>query len=439
MLKFIRILVLVLLPIFLVAGDELTLLDAENLALKNNRDLQVLNEQLEVQNTVFLQSVSGLLPKAGVTAKCIKSDFSSSSVVPYMASLNIDQTVFSTESYYHIVDQKLAVEEFVEKIRSFHNDLIYQVRCAYYGVVLAQEQLNVAQKKVGLLEDDLEFEKCRFEVGETTLLHVQHSKVSLSNAVSTYQTAVRDLKKKRCDVMKLLGLRLEDEPYLQLNESRINVMGISELREKISACQAEKDIIEDTEQDFWGNMALGMLPSIKRQDIAVERSRRTVNRGWGKYLPVVSVFANYAGYGTSSFSDADYNWGVGLKFSWDLFDGLKREFGIKGARHRLLAEQEGLNKIKEDAKIDVYNSLFDVKRGVLSYISANEGVKNAEAMMQQAEQVLELGSITSLEYREFVNSYINACHNLNGASYELLCAYYGLRHEAGIDVKNEEL
>ena len=437
MLRFVKIMFLFFLPVFVIADEinNLTLSEAVDLAIENNRDIGILREKLNKQEMIYYQAISRWAPSINFSADYSKRPSIATGGLgnPYIAGVSVEQMVFSSEIYHNLIDKKLAFQEFEEQLFSSINDLIYGVRQAYYGVILNEERVEVCNKKIKLLEEALDFEEQKLNLGETTLLQVQHSKVSVSNASTAYQTALRDLKRARYDLIKLLGLDCSSEPELSLEEKTIEVLKISELSDKINAYKSGKDIFEIGEREFWDNVAFKTLPNIKKQEIALKRARKTIYRRQAKYFPTVSVFADYSGYGKDGFLGLKYGWGCGLRFSWDIFDGLSREFKIQESKYSLLAEQGSYYKMLEDVKIDVSNSIFDIKKSVLSYVTAAEGLKNAEDMVEQAEHHLELGNITPLEYREIVNTYIQACHDLNVSSYYLLQAYYGLRHVVGID------
>ena len=209
----------VLLTSSIFAVENLTLSEAENLAVQYNHDFKSLQENVEVQRAAYHQALALWMPTVDLSAQGGRAHSSYSSGSSYSAGVSLSQVIYSSDVYYGIALQKLVVLEYETALAALRNDLIFNVRKAYHTLLLAQENINVQNENVQLLEDALSLEQRRFELGETTQLQVDYSNLRVVNANSLYQEAKRNLQEKRYDLVKVLGVDLAFEK--QLSESML--------------------------------------------------------------------------------------------------------------------------------------------------------------------------------------------------------------------------
>jgi outer membrane protein TolC len=84
-------------------------------------------------------------------------------------------------------------------------------------------------------------------------------------------------------------------------------------------------------------------------------------------------------------------------------------------------------------EVQIRNGLYQLEDSIFSYLSANEAVLLAEQARDQAQEKLEYGRISTLEYRDSVNQLSLAKNLRNRASFDLIAAYYELRYATGMD------
>jgi len=77
------------------------------------------------------------------------------------------------------------------------NDLLLFVRNYYYSVVLEEAAIQIQKEHIQYLTTALELEQRQFEIGNSTSLEVNQSKVALANAISDFYMTVKKAKNAR--------------------------------------------------------------------------------------------------------------------------------------------------------------------------------------------------------------------------------------------------
>ncbi len=437
---------------------QLTLEGAQEIALQNNKDLDVLHKRLIIAEQQYFQSISGWMPSATVSAHYTRYDapLVHGMQDAYSANLSLSQAVFSSDKYYSLRLGKLGFQSAEQQLKVAQNDLLFSLRQAYYSIVLNTEQIEIQKENISLLRSALDTEQRKLDLGESTAFEVNQSKVEIASALSEYYQANRNLQFSRNGLIALLGVDPDDETSLSLATKEIPVREFEEIDQKLVSLSAERtdreviDLLIDrgmaqesislqiyTDEDVlqWEDLARHYRPDIKWQLLQLKRARKTLASYRSKYLPSVNAFALYhSGTSTKGFSSLKYDWDLGLNFSWSLFDGFAREFRVREGNAALAAAQITYQKLIEQTQLDVRGVFYDLEQALLSYFAAQQGLNHSDEAIQQAKKRLDLGVITPLQYRESVAKYTSTKQVLNRAAYNLLVAYYKLRHIVGVDL-----
>lgn len=421
---------------------QLTARFAEQMALEKNRDIQVLRKELESEEYAYLQIVSHFYPKVTLRSEYRKKKSDDSSDSKELSGrVSLEQKLVSSDNYYDIKRGSLVLERKKLDLANLENQVLFEVRRAYYNTVLSSEQILVNQDNIARLSGAVAKEKQRVDLGEAIEFDLEQSKVALANAFIDYYKAIRDFKSNLNTLANLIGLEGREHRNIEITESLIPIMEVKDLKEKIDFLDRQKKaknrsktqllkqaIFSEQEVQVWEKVALKLRPDMVQLSIQQREAQLNTSQKIGDYYPELKAFANYSRGQSSS------DWNAGVALDWDLFDGLGREYRIKEASRSGLAKQLELFRLEEVIRTDVRDRIYDLEASLLSYLSSKKSVALAEHAHELAKNRRQIGEITNLEYRDASDALKSSKHDYNVQGFNLLVAYFNLRKEAALDV-----
>lgn len=457
---------------------ELSLEEAEEWALSQNPSLCSKTYGAWQASARFREAWGQWLPSVSATAYSKRTP-----QIPlgnygttYQEEVAFDQKVVSSQAYFGVrLSAKDEVASWLD-VEGARNDLLFQVRQAYYTLVLNRQQVCVQEEHVSILAEALDQDQKKLAVGRATSFQVNQSKVSLANALSAYYNAVKGVQLAQNELLRVLGIDPDQCTGVDLKDHEVPVMSVPALSCKVDQVTAGKDQSEPSgipgvcallresanivghgdfcvapegvvspvvrcgalfapeEIDCWDGALLRCLPSVRRQRVIVARARETMASHLGEYIPSVDIQGDYIKTNLARILSPRSSYGeIGVSFSWQLFDGFARENRYSESRAAWNAAQCDYETIVQQARSSLYDRLSEMEQALYGYLAARDGALLAEEAMDQAKERRKAGVITPLEYREAAASLADARLNFNQAGYDLLTAYYGLRHDSGVD------
>lgn len=458
-------------PLILWSGEKLSLSleRAEALALENNKSLNELRYLVEEARLGYLIKVADYLPKLELISQGFQTQHDqmqgSENKSSFVTQFVLTQKIFSSDIYYNIKIADLVYNELKILYLSGLNDLLYQVRRAYYKIVWDHQDLETMKTKVEVLRElALRMEE-RYGIGTTTSFDVNQAQVAVSNALAEYYTSKKILKVDQDALVKLLG---EDPGSLDLviEEKEIPLSQVPDLKKLMQRGEgiflkspvasgfilppnnpeAQKRYLDalytPDEMEGWERLSLSYRPELRRAENAWKIAEKKVSQARGKYLPDLEFEMNYGGeptpfdeYPRSNFRNQSFQWGVGVTLRWNLFDSLKREKEIRAAKAKSHAEHCSWERQKEQTLLEVRDQLFSIENAMATKLSSEGNVRLAKQTLAQAGERLEIGTLSIFDYQIAVNQLVEAKNIYDRSQFELIDAYYQLRHASGIDVE----
>lgn len=451
---------------------RLALFQAEELALSNNQQVQEIESLVEKARLGHLISISDWLPKLELISQAFQTQHNqiggSNNKSSFLTQFLLTQTLFSAGKYYNLQITSLIYKQLQWMRQGILNDVLYDIRNAYYKILLDKNQIETAATHVEVLKALALQMETRLGIGTATTFDVNQLQVAVANALSVYYKAIKTLKVDLDTFTKLLGYD-PGSIRIEVEEEKIPLESIPFLREKLSEQQAvflktpiatglifppsnpERQIewinrlFTPEEVKEWEEIALKFRPDVLQTENQWKIALKQVSKARGEYLPKLEFQASYGGFPTpfdeyprSSFSNQDFEWGVGVTLKWNLFDSFKRERQISSNKAAAQAERSKLNDQIQEALKDVRDQIFSIENAIATNVSSEGTVKLAKQALAQAEEKFEIGYISIFDYQIAVNNYIEAMNIYFDSQFELIDSYYLLRHATGIDVKTKE-
>jgi outer membrane protein TolC len=452
---------------------DLTLEQAEVVALENNNKINAVRELYKKAEQGVLESVSKWLPEIeamslmyGVQKPVVGLNAKSA----FETQLSLTQAVVSMNRYYDVKISKLVKEQLQLLLNAAIIDALFDVRTAYYQVILDIEMIKAAKEKIDLLTMLAKKVEDRHQIGTSILYSVNQSKVAIANATTAYYELIKQRKIDMDFLVNVLGfipgnlevtfakIEIPVDEILDLKEKLLQMQGLFNertvaLSERVfkgeypaTEEKAMKRLFTKAEMRDWEDKALVYQPNLKVYENYLKIADKEVSKRRGEFLPSLSLNVNYGGNPTtvqnlpsSSFGNQTMQWAVGIQVDWLLFDGLGRVRRLNEAKCEKRAKAFQYRQERQNTYAGVRKRIFEIEESVASYVTADANVKLAEQTVTLANDQVEVGYATVFDYQVTVNDFIQAVNNKNQARYALLKAYYGLRHVTGIDLAGYEM
>lgn len=265
------------------------------------------------------------------------------------------------------------------------NDIIYQVKSAYYNLLYSMQQVAVYEDTVANYEIHLKQAKAYYEIGSKAKIDVTTAAYNLDNAK-----------------LNLIQARNAVEmAYAQLN----NAMGLPEyadyeIKEKLTS--KKYDIIFDDAI----KVAYDQRPQLLAAQKKMEASHLLIKSTKVAFLPNLTGFGNYTNGGKNPGSD--YGYQVGAQLTYQNLNLLLLKQQVDEAKLTYL-------KDKADYETQRQSVYLEVKQAYIQYKNAQESVPVALSSMKEAKEQYDLasgrykvGMGDAVELKDAENTYRNA-------------------------------
>ncbi len=257
-------------------------------------------------------------------------------------------------------------------------DLVQEVKIAYFSILKAGHILNVARQSLELLKAHRETAQAFYDAGVIPKNDLLYAEVELANG---RQFLVRA------------------ENSVEMAKSKFNTV----LRREINAPVEIEDILNDRPferpLDACIAAALENRPEIRSYALRLEQAKSLVTLARSEYYPNLSVVGNYARYGdTAGLSGSPYkdqeNWYVMAVANWNFWEWGKTGNRVEAGRSRENQAADILTNIRDQIALEVKNA----------FLLLHEAERQVQASKKAIEQAEENYRINTERYREQVGT-----------------------------------
>ncbi len=386
--KILSVVLLVMLPASVVRGQEepappLTLEEAVSLARSYNRELKQAGLEIHKQQEAFSEAKTQLYPRFDTYLLAselltpldftIRSGtfgtFPATGPIPAKDSIihtparpvaitSITATQPLTQLFrinLSIKQQKLAAELSQQSYLEREQGLVNEVRRAYYAILQSQSTRESQRALLAYLEELQQLTGRRLQ--QEAVLKADSLRITAQRAKALYQlTVIEDaLADQKEGLNRLLGRDLQTEFTAE--------MVPTSLPEEASLPEARKSAIE-------------MRPEIKAETIKKERAALETKIEKTRYIPDISIQANYATTPNISFLPQNVG-AVGVLLTWQPWDWGQKRHNIA---QKVDAEKQAQLSIDSarDQVLQEVDSTFRRLREARELLTAAQALRDAE-------------------------------------------------------------
>lgn len=247
---------------------------------------------------------------------------------------------------------------------ALRNRLASAVTSAYYAVLSAPKQVEVAQRSVNTVEKEMELTQVRVEEGVALRGDVLSLEVRSKAAREAELQARNNINLSQSALKTLIGESKTELPTLRETELPIPVL--------------KDNLLSMFDQAF------SQRPEMQAAEHQVQIRQNELDAAKGAHLPRVNAYAAY-GSNSQTPNPSAYkdNASIGINAELDLFAGGAINARISGAERRVVEAEA----VQEKTKLEIEN---EVRQAYSTLEQALERVKVAEAGAQSAEEALRL-------------------------------------------------
>lgn len=390
-------------------AETLALKDVIGIALKNNYNVRIAENNLEKAKIAQHIGNADMLPEISTSARYNASngnveqntftgetfDINNAQNSNASVGITVQQTIFDGFRMFKVYDKLGKAKDFNDlKLKEEVENMTSQVIAAYYEVITAYEYLNLIQEALNVNNEQYRITKKSQELGKASLIDVLNIEVSLARDSSSLLDAQLNIKRSTNYLSFLLGgkdlTNVSFEKEFDLKEDLINSLMAFNTNENILIKQAQVNL-QITELDYQIYRS-SLMPQIFA-NVGYNMSNSQSDFG----------FANSTNSNSLSF---------GLTASWSIFQGYKRNIQLKTAKIDRLNQNITIEQITQNLDSDL-NNAKTAYQGALNKINLQE--RNLGVYTKQFEvtkQLYDLGKTTAFELRQAQEQLIQAKNEL---------------------------
>ncbi len=413
------IILLIFLPVCAVMAQEKTLSKEEAiaLALENNFGVVIAKNNLKIAENNKTILNSGYLPSLTGNAggsfdqNNQEATFQDGTVraidgaetTRYNASLNLNYTLF--DGLGRLYDFKRLKEEYgLSKLetRETIETTMLQLYTVYFEVARLTENIKVLENTFSNTEKRLQRSEYSFEYGQANKLDVLNAQVDLVNDSINLMNTRQSVRNTKRDLNLLMNRDITTAFEVDTTITFVNPISLEEFLDKgisnnVSVLQTEANI--------------------KINDYAYKSSKSV-------FLPTIGLTGSY-GWNEGNFpatnflaSSVSTGLSAGLNLSWNLFDGGSGITQVKNAKIVLDNQEVIKEQIRQEVIRDVQNAKENYLNRLRIFSLQEQNVVTNQNNFERSKEQFQLGSITSIEYRQAQINLLNAQTNKNLAKYD---------------------
>jgi len=419
-----------------VSGQDLSLDQALEIALKNNHNILIQQNQSEVAQRVVNKGNANLLPKVDLNGNLSASQSETdiqfvtdpkpqtglaSEALSSSLKVQVSYTIFNglaNVKTYKKLQEQGRLAELQAKIGI--ESTLMQVINSYYDVLRNQEQVAIIRSTMAVSADRLNRQQENFKYGSTRKIDVLNAQVDFNSDSSNLINALQTLENAKNNLNYLMGRPID---------TAFEVIATGSISEGIK--NEEKSLAKSLANNSNLLLAKSQL-QISDLDMQINKAR---------YMPVLNGNVSY-GYSTSESSPSVVlsNTSIGvtgnLTLAWNLFDGNKRKIALENAQTSIETSAIQEEQAKMSIQVELAN-YYGLLRSNLTIIDLEtNNLEVAKLNLERSRELFQLGQIDNVQFRQAQLNLLNSEIKLNNAKYSAKIMEYQILRLRGELVNN---
>lgn len=313
------------------------------------------------------------------------------------------QPLFNTDIYYNAkIKKELAATELVS-VDQYRQELVAEIRKAYYTVAMTDGIVNMLNDTRKLLEENVRVNQKLVDNGKITIDNLYRAQTEMSKFDQKMQVAAKN-KEIASAYLNFLLNRALTEPILL----------------------SQPDLLPELEAvpDTYRESALTNREELKKLDYYDKITGLEVKMNQTGALPNVIIVADYGIQGEKYTinKDADFAQASAI-LTWDLFAGFQNRAKIRQAKLQKEMLDQQSEEVRKQIELQVINALNELKTAQAGIESATSQVKTAREGFRLVKRRYEEGQANLIEFIDARTTLTQAEENVILTKYTYLSDY----------------
>jgi outer membrane protein len=419
-----------------VLAQEYSLDDLYRTALKAAEKIKISEENIAIAEAGKSKALSYLLPRLTTFASFTdftEAKYSAASIIPIPGgNITLPGSLIQPHAagaWGIRLDENLSLSgreftslrisrENLEKNRldtyAVKEDYLLAVAFAYYNVLKAEKNLDIADANVERLSTYRTAADKRLRVGEATKTVLLRAEAELSGALSDRMMAKNSLELAMVQLKRIVGLR----DNVQLRKEP----------------PASRDVAP---VDTFLTMALTERSDLKGLEIQKKLAERQVRYASGAHWPSLSVSGVYSGLDQSPAAGTINRESIyaGVALNFPIFEGGLRMAEVKEARSK--EKQSGFlyDDLKKTIEIEVQSAYLDLMTQKATLKFLDDQLVFAKDNYQAVTRQFEFGLAQSVDVMDANTLLVTAERKISDAGYNYQMAVMRMKKATGVLLK----
>ena len=396
----------------------LTLDQAIEIALSDNPTIQVAEQTIELKKISDRETVLGVLPEASLTGAYTRTIKKQTMVMngmkfqvgipnQYQGGLTVSLPIFAPTLYKSMKLTKNDLALAVEQARASRQDLVNQVKKAFYQTLLAQDSYAVLEKAFAQSEENYRIVNAKYEQGKVSEFDKISAEVQMRNMQPSVISARNGVELSKLQLLVLMNIDPETEIEL---EGSLN----------------------DYEQEVFAGVLAADTNSLKNNttlnqlNMNVKMLQQTLSLNKQSFAPTIALQFNYM-YTcmADNFKFKDYEWNpysnVSLSVSVPLFK-YKNFSTVKKTNIQISQLMQNRDYTARQLAMQQQSYLNGMAASAEQVTSNKVAIVQAQKARDIAEKLYEVGRGTVLELNSAEVALTQAKLTYTQAIYDYLSA-----------------
>lgn len=296
-------------------------------------------------------------------------------------TFSVNQTLFNRDVLLAARSAGDVKKQTAQSIVENQINTIVDVSKAYYNVLIAQRQLDIAEEDIVRLRKSMEDTYAQYQSGLVDKTDYERAKIALNNAIANRQAVAQQVKVAYAYLKQLMGLPADSSLALSYDTSEMD-------------------------RNVWFDTTQVLQYSNRIEYQLLQTNRRLLVDEWQynkwSFLPSVSAFYNYnLAYLNDQFSQVYSrsfpNSLIGIQLSLPIFQGTKRVQNIAISRLEIKQTDLALLALQHQIRTEYEQALANYKSNLYNWQTLKENVEMARDVYETL----------SLQYQAGVKTYLD--------------------------------
>ncbi|MCC7082796.1 MAG: TolC family outer membrane protein [Burkholderiales bacterium] len=360
------------------------------------------------------QGLALLLPNASLTASTQYNDrtidyrnglstsdrFNNNSI-----GVSITQPLYRLQNKIQYDQAKVQVAQADVQLSLALQDLILRVAQAYFDILLAQDNIDLARAQKSAIGEQLAQAKRNFEVGTATITDTHEAKARYDLVTAQEIAALNDLELKKRALQQIIGA--EAPP-------------IAPLGSNLPLVPPEPSVM-----DRWVETALDNSLQVRIQRAAEEFAVKEVERNRAAHHPTLDAVGSYTDAGTGSGTQGGIGYDsrqavIGLQFALPLYQGGAVNSRVREALSNLERARQDLEGARRTAALNTRQAFLGVTSGIAQVKALESAVMSSQSQLDSTRLGQEVGVRTGVDVLNAQQQLFSARRDLAQARYNYI-------------------